>query len=232
MQTRKYRVEKRRDLQLSRASHLRLSPKALCTKENDCPPIGHDSWLGWAKPPKREVKAEVLSVVLQLCDNDHENIRAEAVHLQKWKRFTKGSDPSAPLDHSVPTVWLQNSKPRFVSACLAPASQSKADPRADSKVVPLVSGETATVVEVDADAMALNKRDKSAMLPWWSSQPKKHGKGKGKACHSEGSSEQSLSIAHTMGPRKEGPTRAAYLGLTPGARSILGSKGILRNRCT
>ena len=144
MQTRKYRVEKRRDLQLSRASHLRLSPKALCTKENDCPPIGHDSWLGWAKPPKREVKAEVLSVVLQLCDNDHENIRAEAVHLQKWKRFTKGSDPSAPLDHSVPTVWLQNSKPRFASACLAPASQSKADPRADSKVVPLVSGETAT----------------------------------------------------------------------------------------
>ena len=95
-----------------------------------------------------------------------------------------------------------------------------------------VSGETATVVEVDADAMALNKTEKSAMHPWWSSQPKKHGKGKGKACHSEGSSEQSLSIAHTMGPRKEGPTRAAYLGLTPGARSILGSKGILRNRCT
>ena len=95
-----------------------------------------------------------------------------------------------------------------------------------------MSGETATVVEVDADAMALNKTDKSAMLPWWSSQPKKHGKGKGKACHSEGSSEQSLSIAHTMGPRKEGPPRAAYLGLTPGARSILGSKGILRNRCT
>ena len=139
---------------------------------------------------------------------------------------------SSRIMNSVPTVWLQNSKPRFVSACLAPASQSKADPRADSKVVPLVSGETATVVEVDADAMALNKRDKSAMLPWWSSQPKKHGKGKGKACHSEGSSEQSFSIAHTMGPRKEGPTRAAYLGLTPGARSILGSKGILRNRCT
>ena len=28
--------------------------------------------------------------------------------------------------------------------------------------------------------MALNKTEKSAMPPWWSSQPKKKGKGKGK----------------------------------------------------
>ena len=55
--------------------------RGLVGQEN-CPSIGHDSWLG------DKAQGVIVTVVEQ------------AGHLKKWERFTKGSDPSAPPDHS------------------------------------------------------------------------------------------------------------------------------------